>query len=379
MKTSDIKDSKPLILIVDDEQRNLQILGTILMELNYNVIGANGGKNTMKVLKQTIPDLILLDIMMPDMDGYEACMHIKNNEKLKEIPVIFLTAKVEPEDIIKGFDAGGVDYITKPFNHAELLARISTHLELKKSRDALKKAEHELQISNASKDKFFTIIAHDLKSPFNAILNFSELLLTNFEKFNVEKQKELIGFIHQSGMNTYKLLENLLLWSSSQRGIIDFSPKLKKLYTISKETVEFLNHTAVAKTITLKNEISDSIYVMADKEMLVTILRNLLSNAIKFTPKGGIITINANKITNENNQNYIEISVNDNGIGIPKEKQSQLFQIGESMSTKGTENEGGTGLGLILCKEFVEKHGGKIKVDSEENKGSTFTFTIPDN
>jgi len=379
MKPSDIKDSRPLILIVDDEQKNLQVLGTILMDHKYNVVGANSGKNALKVLKHTIPDLMLLDIMMPDMNGYETCMHIKSDEKLKEIPVIFLTAKVEPEDIIKGFDAGGVDYITKPFNHAELLARISTHIELKQSRDALKKTEHKLQISNTSKDKFFTIIAHDLKSPFNAILNFSELLLTNFDKFNVEKQKELIGFIHQSGLNTYKLLENLLLWSSSQRGIIDFNPKLKNLYTISKETVEFLNHTAVAKTITLKNEISEELYVMADKEMLVTILRNLLSNAIKFTPKGGIITINAYKITNENNHNYTEISVNDNGVGIPKEKQSQLFKTAEGVSTKGTEDEGGTGLGLILCKEFVEKHGGKIKVESEENKGSTFIFSIPDN
>ena len=203
--------------------------------------------------------------------------------------------------------------------------------------------------------------------------------MINFDKFDVEKQKKLIKFIYQSGQNTYKLLENLLLWSRSQSGVIDFNPKIENLYLLSKETVDLLSHAVNAKTLKLTNKISENIKVKVDKEMFVTILRNILTNAIKFTPRGGSISINAHSITNDNNQSFTEISINDNGIGIPPEILNKLFSITENISVKGTENEEGTGLGLILCKEFVEKHGGKIKVESKENIGSTFSFTIPNN
>jgi len=193
----------------------------------------------------------------------------------------------------------------------------------------------------------------------------------------VQEQKKFLGILRQDIQNTYKLLENLLLWSATQRGTISFIPENENLYLLSDEIVKLLKQTADEKSINIKNEIPGNIIVNADKDMLTTIMRNLISNAIKFTPKEGEITIKAHLITNENKQNYVQISVKDSGIGIAKEKLARLFILSEDVSTKGTEGEAGTGLGLTLCKEFVEKHGGKIWVESEERQGSTFSFTLP--
>ena len=230
---------------------------------------------------------------------------------------------------------------------------------------------------NDTKDKFFSIISHDLRSPFNSLLGLSKILNDNFDEFGVSEQKEFIGHINQTVNNTYKLLENLLLWSRSQSGVIEFNPEKENLNSLSNQTIELLSQLAFDKSITLKNEISKKILVNADKNMLLTILRNLVSNAIKFTPKGGKVIVKAKPIIGNNKHNFVEISVKDSGVGISHEKKAKLFIIAENVSTKGTENESGTGLGLILCKEFTEKHNGKIWVESEVGKGSLFNFTIP--
>ena len=256
----------------------------------------------------------------------------------------------------------------------------------KKAEQELIESELKLKESNKTKDKFFSIIAHDLKSPFTSLLGFSELLVNNYDEYDVQQHKEFIGIIHQGVQNTHKLLENLLIWSQTQSGIIDYKPKKNNLYLLSSETITLLSQLLVDKSIILRNKIPQDICVNADKNMLLTILRNLLSNAIKFTNCEGEIIITAKQY-----DNYAEISVKDNGVGIPPEIQSGLFKIAENVSTAGTDNEQGTGLGLILCKEFVEKHGGKIWVESKfgnlsaglpadrQSKagGSEFKFTIP--
>ncbi len=248
-------------------------------------------------------------------------------------------------------------------------------LELQKNK--IQDFANELEKANETKDKFFSIIAHDLKSPFSSILGFSELLHENFEEFDVTEQKEFINHIFQSARNTYKLLENLLLWSRSQRGRIDFKPEKENLYLLIVETIKILDQTAASKSITLKDDIPEDIFVYADIDLFSTILRNLVSNAIKFTPKGGEVTITARSASDDENQHYTEISVKDTGVGISQEKQSLLFKISKNITANGTENETGTGLGLILCKEFVEMHNGKIWAESEPGKGSTFCFTLP--
>ena len=247
----------------------------------------------------------------------------------------------------------------------------------KKTEKTIKENEEKLREINAEKDKFFSIIAHDLKGPFNSMLGFSDLLISNFDKYDDKKKKKFIRIIQQSAQNTYKLLENLLLWSRAQRGVIEFFPENSNLYLLSVEAKITLNQSLKDKSIILFNHIPEDINVEADRNMILTVFRNLISNAIKFTPNKGKITLDAKIITDKKKQNYIEISVKDTGIGIAKENLNRLFKISENISTKGSKGETGTGLGLILCKEFVQKHGGEISVESKADKGSTFSFTLP--
>lgn len=249
--------------------------------------------------------------------------------------------------------------------------------EQKKVEQALQESERKLRESNQTKDKFFCIIAHDLRSPFNSILGLSDILYNDFDKYNSEDKKKFIGLMYKSINRVYKLLDNLLIWSLSQRGKIVFNPEEINLYLLSLETIEFLNQAAEDKSIKILYQTHEDICINADKQMLSIIIRNLISNAIKFTPKEGEINIIARLISDKNNNETVEITISDNGIGIPCKVLTKLFDIGCDISTKGTDNETGTGLGLVLCKEFVEKHGGKIWVKSEVGKGSDFKFTLP--
>ncbi len=236
----------------------------------------------------------------------------------------------------------------------------------------LKKQQQELKELVATKDKFFNIIAHDLRSPFNALLGFAKILQQNHKNFNEQKRENIIESIHDSSKAAYKLVENLLTWSRSQTGKLKFNPMEYPVKTLVFEAVHSLKNVANRKDINLINSVTEDIYVYIDKPMTDTILRNLISNALKFTHKKGTIIITA-----KTGKKFVTISVKDNGIGISKEKQKNLFGIDKNKSTPGTQNEQGTGLGLILCKEFVQKHGGNIWVESEINKGTTFYFTLP--
>ncbi|OQX99689.1 MAG: hypothetical protein B6I20_09720 [Bacteroidetes bacterium 4572_117] len=246
--------------------------------------------------------------------------------------------------------------------------------ERKKMELELKESAKELRASNKTKDKFFSIIAHDLKSPFNSILGFAELLSENFDNFDKDEQKKFIDIMNVSIQNTYKLLDNLLLWSRAQQGNIKFMPENLNLYLLCTGTIQFLAQSAESKSINIINKIHENTHIDADKDMLSTIMRNLISNAIKFTPKEGTVEIG---VETRRGVSLHEIYVKDSGVGISKKILPKLFDIGEHTSTKGTESEKGTGLGLILCKEFIEKHGGKIWVESDIGKGSKFIFTLP--
>lgn len=241
----------------------------------------------------------------------------------------------------------------------------------------LVKGKEELKELIATKDKFFSIIAHDLKGPLSSMLGLSKLLIDNFDEFDTFQKKEFITHIYDSTDRNYKLLDNLLTWSQSQSGTINFVPAKESVYLIVDETIKLLSHSAKNKSISLKNEISSDLFVLADKDMFSTIIRNLISNAIKFTPKGGEVLIQKSVSEEKKSKDFVKIAVKDNGQGISKEVQSKLFQIAGNTSTKGTENESGTGLGLLLCKEFVEKQGGEICIESELGKGSKFIFSVP--
>ncbi len=241
----------------------------------------------------------------------------------------------------------------------------------KEVEEALLKSELKLRELNAQKDKFFSIIAHDLRNPFSAIMGLSDLLLSQVSQKDYNDIDEYAALIKQSSHQAMNLLKNLLDWSRAQTGRMDFNPEHFELADLVEENKKFFEVIANQKNITLKTCLPSSIVVFADKQMVSTVFRNLKSNAIKFTRKGGEIIISAEKDADE-----IRISVSDNGIGIPANRLEKLFRIDESSSTYGTDNEKGTGLGLILCKEFIETHGGKIWAESEEQKSSTFHFTL---
>lgn len=230
----------------------------------------------------------------------------------------------------------------------------------------------KLKDLNDTKDKFFGIIAHDLKNPFHNILGFSDLLVEHVQDYDKDKILRSLGFIRSSAENAHNLLENLLEWSRSQTGALEFKPQKLSVNNVFENIIKEFESASINKDIKIFNELDDEISVIGDLNMISTILRNLLSNAMKFTNRSGKIKLNA-KI----NHDYVFISIKDNGIGIKQEKVNKLFKVSEHVSTVGTEKEKGTGLGLILCKEFVEKHGGEIFIESELNKGSTFYFSLP--
>lgn len=235
------------------------------------------------------------------------------------------------------------------------------------------KKENQIKKLLDDKNTFFSIIAHDLRGPFNGIIGLSELLLEKDNQLNQEETNEFIELIHQSSKNTFSLLDNLLTWSQSQTGNLEFNPKNLEIKTITNKSINLLANIAKNKNITLNTAIDTDQYLFADKNMLETVFRNLISNAIKFTPNNGEVSLSMQK---ENRQ--FVFSVQDNGVGIAPEKIKTLFNINHRQTTSGTNNETGTGLGLMLCKDFVEKHGGQIWVKSHPGKGSTFIFSIPD-
>jgi len=253
-----------------------------------------------------------------------------------------------------------------------IASQIANVIERRRAKDALEKSEADLRESNAAKDKFFSVISHDLKSPFNSIVGFSSILEEQVREKDLEGIEEYAKIIQNSSQRAMDLLSNLLEWSRSQTGRMEFKPENIDIVALINEADDLLRDVAHQKSITITGKMPQSITVFADKDMIGTILRNLISNAIKFTNQGGTIVVSAKQ-----KQGELMVTVSDNGVGIEADVLGNLFRIEESYSTSGTQNEQGTGLGLILCKEFIEKHGGKIWVESEVGKGSKFCFTIP--
>jgi len=400
MNNQQITTSEVSILIVDDKPDNLRLLAGLLSKQDYIVRPAASGFQALTAVTEELPDVILLDVNMPEMDGYEVCKHLKADERTRDIPVIFVSALGEIRNKVKGFQVGGVDYITKPFQAEEVLARVHTHValrrlqqnledknthleqeivrreqaeeELRVLNDHLQETTQQLQEANASKDTFFSIIAHDLRDPLTGLIRLTEALVQDLEHNGQDRFRTLVSRLHKDSTTVYALLMNLLEWSRLQRGLMEYEPETIPLATIVGLDMDLLRAHAEHKQITLKNQISDGTTVYADLKMIDTVIRNLLSNAVKFTESGGTIEVSA-----QPQENTVEISISDTGIGMDQTCLDNLFRIDAKCSRRGAADEKGTGLGLILCKEFVEKNGGTIQVESEVNKGSRFIVSLP--
>jgi len=260
---------------------------------------------------------------------------------------------------------------------------LEKEIEIRKKKESeLLESQKMLTEANATKDKFFSIISHDLKNPFGAILGMAELLEDDYETLSDEDRIQIIQQIFKSAQHTYSLLDDLLAWSRAQRGLMSFNPIETDVLSLCRENIDFISSAALRKNIQIDCTVPSGVKIVADQNMLTSIVRNLLSNAVKFSYPGGKVVVSSCKFTENTTdepRHFFEITVKDNGVGINPENQKKLFRIEEKFKSYGTLKESGNGLGLIICKEFVEIHGGRMKVASEPGKGSLFGFILPVN
>ncbi|MFM2291740.1 MAG: hypothetical protein RIS29_1553 [Bacteroidota bacterium] len=362
-----MNQKKKTILIVDDNPMNLLLTSHVLENEGYATLTADDGRAALKELEKQTPSLILLDVMMPEMDGYEVCRLINANEEWTEIPIIFLTANAQTENLVEGFKAGGVDYITKPFKGEELLVRVKNHLELADS----KKMIVEM---NKSRDKLYSIIAHDIRSPLSGILQTVDAIDQGYFDPNSDDFRELIHHLKIRTKETSTLLTSLLQWTRLQSEEIQLDLKQNDISVVIKSCIQLLEANAHDKDIRLIYEDTLPGVCIYDEVSMHTVIRNIISNAIKFTPISGSITIRINQTGTE-----LQISIQDTGIGMSDEVIKTIFERNQHFSSSGTANEQGTGLGLMLVKDFVKKNNGQIMVNSSIGQGTIFTISLPTN
>ncbi len=374
MTINEHKDEQtvPLILIVDDTRVNLQLLGKILMKVNYELAIANSGYEALDMLREVKPDLILLDVMMPGIDGYEVCKTLKSSPETKNIPVIFLTAKSEKEDIVTGFEVGAVDYVTKPFNSAELLARVKTHLELKHARDLLAKQNEKLKQLNDLKNEFLGMAAHDLRNPIGSITTTLSYILEYIGSNLTEKQVKFLRNIEKAGKYMNVLLNDLLDLTAIESGKLTLKLMEEDYISFVKENIVLNQMLADKKSITIDLSYENIPYINLDRDKITQVMNNLISNAVKFSHSNTKVIVEIKK-----GEDCIITNVIDQGQGIPEQEVPHIFKEFHRSTVKATDGEKSTGLGLAITKKIVEGHGGKIGVESKVMEGSNFYFTLP--
>ncbi len=360
----------PLILIVDDSLNNQRIIGSILSNENYQLVYVSSGKEALSFIDKQFPDLILLDIMMPVMDGFEVKANLNEDALKKEIPVVFITALEEPENKAKGFQLGGRDYIVKPINKLEVLARVRSQLLIQDQNAKLIAANRELQKANDTREKIFSIISHDLRTSVGNIRNVFRFMLDGM--VDPVADRDIIFDAEITSRHTFNLLENLLYWAKSQQGNIKILQEVVDVEDAVSDVFDQEMGSAINKSIELSKNIEKDLQLYADRVSLNIILRNLIMNAIKFTPENGKVEVIAKEISDG-----ITLTVKDNGIGMSSDDISKILQKTEAFTTKGTNQEKGTGLGLVLTIEFLEMNKGRIEIKSEIDKGSEFTIFLP--
>lgn len=369
----EINPSEYKILIVDDVMSNVLSLKVLLTNEKFAIATASNGRQALEQVEKENPDLVLLDVMMPDMSGFEVAQHLKSNPQTAEIPIIFLTALNSTADIVKGFQVGANDFISKPFNKEELIIRVTHQISLVAAKRLILSKTEELQRTIAGRDKLYSVIAHDLRSPMGSIKMVLNMLILNlpFEKIGAEMY-ELLTMANQTTEDVFSLLDNLLKWTKSQIGKLNVVYQDVDLVEVTDGVIEIFSMVASLKKIRIREMKPERMMVNADIDMLKTVVRNLLSNAIKFSKENSEILVKMEEVNG-----MAVVSVQDHGCGISEEGQKKLLHADTHFSTFGTNNEEGSGLGLLLCKDFVVKNGGKLWFTSKEGEGSIFSFSIP--
>lgn len=378
------------ILIVDDVPLNLQMLGGLLQSKGYEVAPASSGAIALEMAQTQTPDLILLDIQMPEMDGFKVCKLLKENPLTKEIPVIFLTAFVETEDIVRGFELGAVDYISKPFNSSELIARVNTHLSLKKATDLLQETNKKLVLSNenleslnaelknanAMKNRMLSMVAHDLKNPLGGIQGLVSFLISDDRLTKYSDIVESLDLMQKSSTSMLDLVKEILDSAALEIGRIQLNTDVVSIEDLVQAAVWQNKPSAEIKDqqlhLTSVDTAQNYFMTKADSKRLSQVFDNLISNAIKYSPFSKPI-----EVTIKSYESNILVSVTDQGPGVSEEDKEKMFGYFQRLSAQPTGGESSSGIGLSIVKQIVELHNGKVWVESELGKGSTFIVSLP--
>ena len=369
---SQINRSDYKILIVDDVMSNVLLLKILLKNEQFQVCTANCGNMCIEQARAEKPDLILLDVMMPDISGFDTAVIMKKDPELKDIPIIFLTALNSPSDLVKGFQVGASDFLSKPFNKEELVVRVMHQIAYVAAKRLIVKQNRELMATINNRDKMYSVIAHDLRSPMASIRMVLNLAVNVVSPDVVGE--EIFGLLDKANREseeTHDLLDNLLKWTKSQTGRLNVVYQNIDLDDVVPGVVDIFKMIAEMKKIHLQYlPAEEKLTVRADNDMIKTVIRNFISNAVKFTPEGKGI-----EVFYKREGDFARICVQDHGVGIAADRVDTIFHKGET--TYGTGGEEGSGLGLQLCQDFARKNGGDAYVESVEGEGSVFSFTIP--
>jgi signal transduction histidine kinase len=384
-------EQKPRVLVVDDVPDNVQFLASRLRNKGFQVAAASNGIDALAAVAAVKPDLILLDVQMPEMDGFEVCQRLKANDETASIPVIFLTARTEIEDVLEGFNVGAVDYVGKPFQMAELLTRVRTHLELKYSQDLLRRTNVELAALNsklialnAEKNEFLSVAAHDLKNPLGSIRWLAELLRDGGQQSEVYT-KSLLSEIIQTADRMVGIIKNLLDINAIEQGVVNNERSVVNLVIVAADIVANFTASARAKDIELilENTVpAASALVLCNADWLFQALENLVSNAIKYSPLGKRVRVRVHMDNGDSDgepgiKELLAVSVEDEGPGIRSDERERLFTKFARLSAKPTANEHSTGLGLFIVKKLVESMDGSVRYAPNKPAGSCFTVVLP--
>lgn len=385
--------NKSTILVVDDSLVNLAALNEILEQQGFNVLLANSGQRALTVAKENRPDLILLDVVMSGWDGYETCQQIKADSKLSNIPILFISGLGDTQNKIKAFQAGGVDYVSKPFQNDELLARVATHIELSKLRSNLEKEVEnqtakirslmsELQLSyqkahegSVLKTQFLRNISHEFRTPMNIILGVTEEMVQD-TPMN-DEQVQMAEEVLRSGKLLLGILDNMLRFAEQFSGELTQETSSFEVRELIDDCIKNVTPAALNKKLAIHQILpSDLPIVSGNYDHLREILNKFLENAIKFTPSGKIET-KVDVVEDFGKQVELRFTITDTGIGISLDQQERLFQSFTQGDGSTTREYGGLGMGLALAKLYCDNMGGELGVDSTVGKGSSFWFQIP--
>ena len=370
----EINPSEYKVLIVDDVISNVLLLKVLLTNEKFKIVTAGNGTQALEQVKKENPDLVLLDVMMPDISGFEVAQQMKADPEMAEIPIIFLTALNSTADIVKGFQVGGNDFISKPFNKEELIIRVTHQISLVAATRIIVAQTEELRKTIMGRDKLYSVIAHDLRSPMGSIKMVLNMLILNLPSETIgDEMYELLTMANQTTEDVFSLLDNLLKWTKSQIGKLKVVYQDINMVEVVEGVSEIFTMVASLKNIKIVQDVPvENVAVRADIDMIKTVIRNLISNAIKFSNEGSEVVVS---LAEEDGMAIV--SVKDSGCGIDDENQKKLLHTDTHFSTFGTNNEEGSGLGLLLCQDFVVKNGGKLWFTSKKGDGSTFSFSIP--